>query len=209
MGNRAMSLQIVKLILYSRGDETREVQFRTGGLNIITGASKTGKSAIIDIIDYCTGRSECNVAAGVIRNCVGWYALLFQLGDGQIFIARRNPEPGERTSGDIYMERGSTIEPPPKSALFKNTTVGAVEKFLGAAIGISENEHRPTAPTRDPLEANFRHALLFSLRDQNDIDSKQRLFHRQGEDFMSQAITDTLPYFFGAIDEDRFSSKRS
>ena len=198
-----MSLQIVKLILYSRGDEIREVAFRTGKLNIITGASKTGKSAIIDIVDYCTGRSECNVAAGVIRNRVGWYALLFQMGNGQIFIARRNPEPGERTSGDIYMERGSTINPPPKSELFKNTTVTAVEKFLGAAIGISENEHRPPAPTRDPLEANFRHALLFSFQDQNDIDSKQRLFHRQGEDFMSQAIKDTLPYFLGAVDEDR------
>jgi DNA repair ATPase RecN len=67
-----MSLQILKLILYSRGDEIREVAFRTGKLNIITGASKTGKSAIIDIIDYCTGRNECNVAAGVIRNRVGW-----------------------------------------------------------------------------------------------------------------------------------------
>jgi hypothetical protein len=53
------------------------------------------------------------------------------------------------------------------------------------------------------LEANFRHALLFSFQDQNDIDSKQRLFHRQGEDFISQAIKDTLPYFLGAIDEDR------
>ena len=116
-----MSLQILKLILYSRADEIREVPFRIGGLNILTGASKTGKSAIIDIIDYCTGRSECNVAAGVIRNSVGWYALLFQLGNGQIFIARRNPEPGERTNPDIYMERGSDIQTPLASALFKNT----------------------------------------------------------------------------------------
>jgi DNA repair ATPase RecN len=40
----------------------KELPFRTGALNILTGASKTGKSAIIDIVDYCTGRSECNVA---------------------------------------------------------------------------------------------------------------------------------------------------
>jgi hypothetical protein len=85
----------------------------------------------------------------------------------------------------------------------KNTTVDALERFLGSSIGISENEHRPPQPTRDPLEANFRHALLFSFQDQNDIDSRQRLFHRQGEDFISQAIKDTLPYFLGAIDEDR------
>jgi hypothetical protein len=68
---------------------------------VLTGASKTGKSAIIDIVDYCTGRSECNVADGVIRKHVGWYAILFQLREGQIFIARRNPELGEKTSPDI------------------------------------------------------------------------------------------------------------
>lgn len=196
-------MQIAKLVLYSRGHEIRELPFRTGKLNILTGASKTGKSAIIDIIDYCTGRSECNVADGVIRKYVGWYALVLQLGEGQIFVARRNPNLGERTSPDIYMERGSLIETPAALSLYKNTTVAALEKFLGASLGISENEHRPPAPTRDPLEANFRHALLFSVQDQNDIDSKQRLFHRQGEDFVGQAIKDTLPYFLGAVDEDR------
>lgn len=198
-----MSLQIAKLILYSRDGEIRELPFRTGALNIVTGASKTGKSAIIDIVDYCTGRSECNVADGVIRKNVGWYALLFQLNEGQVFVARRNPPLGERTSPDVYLARGSVLDAPPVDALVKNTTVSALEKFLGSAIGISENEHRPPVPTRDILEANFRHALLFSFQDQNDIDSKQRLFHRQGEDFVGQAIRDTFPYFLGAIDEDR------
>jgi transcription initiation factor IIE alpha subunit len=203
LGSRAVSLQIAKLILYSRAGDVRELAFRLGALNVLTGASKTGKSAIIDIVDYCTGRSECNVADGVIRRYVGWYAVLFQLNESQIFIARRNPVIGERTNGDVYMERAARIETPPASALAKNTTVSAVEKFLAAAIGISENEHRPPVPTRDSLEANFRHALLFSFQDQNDIDSRRRLFHRQGEDFIGQAIRDTLPYFLGAIDEDR------
>ena len=134
---------------------------------------------------------------------MGWYAILFQLNGSQILVARRNPQVGERTSPDVYMDRGTVIAAPPAFILTKNTTVDALEKFLGAAIGISESEHRPPMPTRDPLEANFRHALLFSFQDQNDIDSKQRLFHRQGEDYMSQAIKDTLPYFLGAIDEDR------
>lgn len=181
----------------------RELSFKVGALNILTGASKTGKSAIIDIVDYCTGRGECNVADGVIRKYVGWYGILFELDGSNIFIARRNPAIGEKTSPDIYMERGTNLSIPAASVLFKNTTVGTVEKFLGAAIGISENEHRPEFPTRDALEANFRHALLFSIQDQNDIDSRQRLFHRQGEDFISQAIKDTLPYFLGAVDEER------
>ena len=163
LGNRTVSLQIAKLILYSRDGEVKELAFRTGALNILTGASKTGKSAIIDIVDYCTGRSECNVADGVIRKHVGWYALLFQLNDGQILVARRNPPLGERTSPDVYLARGSTLDTPALDTLVKNTTVSALEKFLGAAIGISENEHRPPGLTRESLEANFRHALLFSF----------------------------------------------
>ncbi|MGJ7574407.1 DUF3732 domain-containing protein [Variovorax sp. RB2P76] len=198
-----MSMQIAKIVLYSHRGEIREVSFRLGAMNILTGASKTGKSAIIDIIDYCTGRSECNVAAGVIRKHVSWYAIVFQLGEGQLFVARKNPGVGDKTSPDVYIARGKTIEIPAFEELHKNITVDALEKLLGSAIGISENEHRPDLPTRDPLEANFRHALLFSLQDQNDIDSKQRLFHRQGEDFISQAIRDTLPYFLGAVDEER------
>src|SRR5271154_7205694 len=128
LGSCALSLQIAKLILYSNKGQVRELVFRIGALNILTGASKTGKSAIIDIIDYCTGRSECNVAEGVIRRYVGWYAILFQLNGGQILIARRNPPVGERTSGDVYMDRGSAIDTPPESLLSKNTTVDAVEK---------------------------------------------------------------------------------
>jgi len=196
-----MSLQIRKIILYSKRGTIRELPFELGRLNIITGASKTGKSAIVDIVDYCTGRGECLVPDGKIRENVGWYAVLFQLGEGQIFVARRNPALGDKTSPDVYLLRGSSIDTPLMDTLVKNTTVEGLEKFLGGVLGISENEHRPVGFTRPPLEATFRHALLLCVQDQNDIDSKQRLFHRQGEDFMGTAIKDTLPYFLGAFDE--------
>lgn len=199
-----MTLQIAKIILYSDRGEVRELTFRTGGLNILTGASKTGKSALIDIIDYCTGRGECYVAEGAIRRHVAWFAVLFRLGEGQVFLARRNPGPGEKASPDIYLQRGGEIVMPPLAGLHKNTTVEAAEKFLAAAVGISENEHRPpVGQTRAPLEANIRHALVFAFQDQDEIDSKKILFHRQGDPFVAQAIKDTLPFFLGAIDEDR------
>jgi hypothetical protein len=197
-----MSLQIAKLVLYNHQGNVREVEFRMGRLNIITGASKTGKSAIIDIVDYCSGRGECNVADGIIRENVAWYGVVFRLGEGEIFVARKSPGVGERTSSEVYLERSSQITIPALANLKKNTTVDALDKFLGGVVGISENENRPAGFTRPPLEANFRHAFLFCVQDQNDIDSKQRLFHRQGEDFIGTAIKDTLPYFLGAFDED-------
>ena len=89
LGGCSVSLQIRTLVLYSRRGEIRELPFNLGGLSVLTGASKTGKSAIIDIVDYCTGRGECNVADGVIRKYVGWYAILFQLQESQMPPRRR------------------------------------------------------------------------------------------------------------------------
>src|SRR5438067_13630401 len=109
LGGGAVSLQIAKLVLYSHRGQVRELALNVGGLSVLTGASKTGKSAIIDIVDYVTGRGECNVADGVIRKYVEWYALLFQLNGGQVFIARRNPAVGDRTHSDIYLDRGTRI----------------------------------------------------------------------------------------------------
>jgi len=42
-----MSFQIQKIILYSNAGRTQVLPFRTNSVNIITGASKTGKSALI------------------------------------------------------------------------------------------------------------------------------------------------------------------
>ncbi|WP_374550953.1 hypothetical protein [Sphingobium yanoikuyae] len=52
-----MHLQILKLILWSKdGHPPRIVSFEPGMTNVISGASKTGKSAVIPIIDYASPR---------------------------------------------------------------------------------------------------------------------------------------------------------
>src|SRR3982074_3750278 len=101
-----MSIQLRAIAIYSHDGQVRTVPFQLGGLNIVTGASKTGKSALLDIVDYCWGRAECTVAEGEIRRKVSWFDLhLDNSGEG-ILIARRNPGPAGRTSDDIYFARG-------------------------------------------------------------------------------------------------------
>lgn len=41
------------------------VNFKNG-LNVVTGKSSTGKSALIEIFDYCFGSSENTIPKGVI-----------------------------------------------------------------------------------------------------------------------------------------------
>lgn len=48
-----------------RDDTVHAVDF-TPGVNVITGKSSTGKSALIEIFDYCFGSSEFTVPVGII-----------------------------------------------------------------------------------------------------------------------------------------------
>jgi len=199
-----MSMSIGAIILYSHEGEQRELTFKSGCLNVITGDSKTGKSAIIDIIDYCLGRSSCNVAEGVIRRSVSWFAVRLMHGDDELFVARRNPGPGTDTGGEIHVRRGKFDSSPDLADLTRNMVEPELISLLSRFIGISENEHRPQTGTRLPLQATIRHALFLCFQKQDEIDNRDRLFHRQGDQFIPQAIKDTIPYFIGAVDEQHF-----
>jgi hypothetical protein len=200
-----MTLQIRSISVYSRNGERRDVNFRLGALNVVTGASKTGKSALLDIVDYCWGRAECTVPEGEIRKHSSWFAVHFDKHSEGILIARKNPGPAGRASDEIYFARGVEELPADTSGFQKNITGDGLKTQLSATLGISENTHFPEeGSTRQPLEASSRHAILFCLQAQDEIANRRLLFHRQGEQFLPQAIRDVLPYFLGAVDEDHF-----
>lgn len=199
-----MSFSIRAIVIYSHTGQTRVVKFRTHGLNIITGKSKTGKSAIIDIVDYCLGRGSYNVAEGTIRKKVSWFGLHLSKGTDEVFIARDNPGPGVSTGSKVFFQRGSINEYPTLEAISKNTTEDSLKEFITRYAGISENEHRPQSGSRPPLEANIGHAIWLCFQKQNTIASQDQLFHRMNEQFLPQALKDTLPFFLGAVDEGHF-----
>lgn len=200
-----MSLQIRSISVYSLRGERRDVNFKLGSLNIVTGKSKTGKSALLDIVDYCWGRAECTIAEGAIRRTVSWFAVLFDHDGEGVLVARKNPGPAGRSSDEVYLERGVDILPETSDGFQKNITAEGLKAQLSAILGISENVHIPEeTSTREPLEASSRHAILFSLQNQDEIANRRFLFHRQGEQFFPAAIRDVLPYFMGVVDEDHF-----
>ena len=199
-----MSFCISAIIIYSHNGDMRVLPFEKDGLNIITGKSKTGKSAIIDIVDYCLGRGSFNVAEGIIRKKASWFGLHIVKGDDEVFIGRDNPGPGANNGSLVYFQRGKLDEYPSIEQLTKNTTATGLKQFATQFCGIRENENRPTSGTRDPLSANIAHALILCFQKQGTIASQDQLFHRMNEDFLPQAMKDTFPYFLGAVDESHF-----
>ena len=200
-----MTLQIRSISIYSHDGERRDVRFRLGALNIVTGASKTGKSALLDIVDYCWGRDECTVPEGEIRTGVSWFAVYFDNDGEGILIARKNPGPGGRASDEMYFARGVDELPSDARGFHKNITGDSLKTQLSSTLGISENIRIPEERSSlQPLEVSSRHAILFCLQAQDEVANRRLLFHRQGEQFLPRAIRDSLPYFLGAVDEGHF-----
>lgn len=196
-------MQIRELVLYGYNGKVRHLSFGLGQVNIITGRSKSGKSVVGDIIDYCLGGDSCNIADGVVRDNVAWYGLLLQFERERVFAARKNPDKGQQTTGVCYIEVGEEIEAPEKCDFTSNTTASGIEESLTQRIGISENLNKPPeGQSRLPLAANIRHSLYYCFQGQDEIAAKNFLFHRQSDDFITQAIKDTIPYFIGAVSEE-------
>lgn len=198
-----MSFQIMDIVVYSRGGQKRVVSLNTGKLNIITGSSKTGKSALIEIIDYCLGAGECRIPEGIIRETVSWVGLRLLVTEGQTFIARKVPESNRASSSDVYYVVGKELEIPSFDKITKNINTDALEGILTELTGIKDNNHEvPEGQTRSDLSAQVRHALFYCFQAQEEVISKRHLFHNQSEPFIPQAIKDTIPYFLGAVDDD-------
>jgi hypothetical protein len=197
-------MNLLAIILYNARGERRIVRFRPHRLNIVTGESRRGKSALLDIAEFCLGRARVTMPIGPITESVAWYAVLLQLPGGQAFIARPSPGPGIASTQRAMIILGSEITIPPLADLAENADADSLREHLSGLIGIDENLHVPAdAAQRRPLAAHIGHAMLLCLQGQSEIGNRNLLFHRQGEQQMTQTIKDTLPYFLGAVPADQ------
>lgn len=198
-----MSIQILDIVLYSHSGQQRVLRVRPGAVNVIAGDCKTGKSALIQIVDYCFGSGECHVPYGIIRKAVAWFGLRLQLGEGQAFVARRCPEPRAQSSEDCFVDVAESVDIPDFAALTQTTNTKGLIALMTGWCGIEANMHEPPpGQTRPPLSASVRHALLLCFQPQDEINRRSQLFHGASDTYVAQSLKDTLPYFLGAVDDE-------
>jgi len=197
-------IQLRAVAIWNREGQRRTIELRPGELNIITGEAKTGKSALLEIVEFCLGRSTVSLPEGVVTRTVAWYGLMVGAEDQSVFIGRPGPSHGQATVAGAHLALGGPdLEFPEHSDLEVNSNADAVTEYLTRLTGIGEYENvPPSGTTRPPLRPTVRHASLFCFQRQNEIANPRQLFHRQEEDFMPQAIKDTLPYFLGAVNRE-------
>lgn len=195
------AVQISSVILYGHHGEVRELPFHPG-FNVITGDSATGKSALLDIIEYCLGRGTLEVPVGRIVETVAWYAVILQLPTTQVFIGRPAAQPGRASTSVAMLEIAESVTAPSFTDLRVNADTSTIRESVGRMLGIEENASVPSSALRTPLEANLAHAALLCFQRQSEIANRSQLFHRQGDDGIAGAIQETLPYFLGAYAKD-------
>ena len=158
------------------------------------------------IIEYCLGQSSFEVPEGIIRKYVKWYAVLYQLDETQIFIAKPAPNsPSSKSQSQVYYEVGANIKPPSLSNLEPNSNDDSITETLSALLGISSNKTvAGQGKSPDVFEVTAQHSVYYLFQDSDVIASKNILFHKQvSVEWAPRTIRSTLPYFLGVIREDR------
>jgi hypothetical protein len=198
-------VKIKSLHIYSDDGRRRDVTFHDG-LNILTGQSSTGKSALSEIIEFCMGRSTFNVPEGVIRDKVRWYAVIYRFPGEEVLVAKPAPRPGAMSSSAAMVWRGANVNPPSADELVVNDNDEGVVVLLSSLLGIPENATDVRLESsRDSYDANIKHTYYYLFQKQTIVANKDQLFYRQNEDYQQQAIKDTLPIVLGVSGRDKFS----
>lgn len=202
-------IQIRAIVTYSHDGRHRVVPFEPGQVNIISGDSRTGKSAMLGIIEYCFGASEIDVPEGKVRRHVSWFGMLLQTNRGQAFVARKVPHGDRRSNESVYVETDEVILIPSASSLRQTTNREGLRSLLSSWTGLCDYLHEPpVGQTRPPLAATISHALTYCLQSQNEIAQRRHLFHGSSDRYVEQAIKDTLPYFLGAVSNDYIAQQQ-
>lgn len=198
-----MYFQIKSLILWPRTDtlKPRVVTFAEGKLNVITGASKTGKSAVIPIIDYCLGSERCAVPVKTIRDACSWFGVVIGTSEGEKLLARR--EPGtQQSTGDMFLLEADKVEIP-NAIAERNSTVDAVKRMLDKLAGLSNLGFDPAAPTVGfKGRPSFRDLLAFAFQPQNIVANPDVMFFKADTMEHKEKLRTIFPYVLGAVTPD-------
>lgn len=196
-----MRFDIKEIILWPRRAEfePRRLRFHAGKVNVISGNSRTGKSAVIPIIDYCLAANSCAIPTQTIRKACAWFGVIVQTPTGEKLFARE--EPGEhRVTDAMFVAEGTEIEIP--RVVEKNTSAENVRQMLNELSGLSNLDFEPDTAGVSPgfdAKVSFRDLAAFNFQPQNVIANPEVLFFKTNTYEHREKLRKIFPYILGAI----------
>ena len=184
------------------------------GVNVITGRSSTGKSAIIEIFDYCFGKDENTIPHGVITDNAELYFCVMSVNDNYIVLARKA---NTRTA---FIRDESSLPDLGKLTVdyFTNDYFLPLETFkksLSNHFNLKITDTDEDTETRNYRKnkakapcASVRHFVSFMLQHQNLIANKHALFYRFDEKEKREQTIDQFKIFLGFVDQEYYLKKQ-
>jgi hypothetical protein len=184
-----MNAIITRIFVFGGNNEKRELKL-TPGLNIVTGDSKTGKSALLEIVDYCLFAKRSTIPKGVIENFSELYSIVLKVSEKYIVIARPSAKTGNGSKAYIKVETNEQFLDDISAVYFSDVELkplklvqAEVEKHLGLSVLNTSVEDDGTDD-----KASLRSAVSFLFQHQNLIANKHSIFYRF-EDFYKRKKT--------------------
>ncbi|CAB5494953.1 DUF3732 domain-containing protein [Bathymodiolus thermophilus thioautotrophic gill symbiont] len=207
-----MKSHVIYIGVVDNNNNIHHVEFTTG-VNVITGRSSTGKSAMIEIFDYCFGSNEFTIPSGVITNNADLYFVVMSVKDsyivlgrtkerkGKIFLKDESRLPNIKSLTDEYFDTGYFI------------TIPDFKKSLGHRFGLNisdidtdlkDKEYRGRKKGRPSV----RNMTSFLLQHQNLIANKHSIFFRFDEKEKREQVIEQFRIFAGMVDAEYFSKRQ-
>ncbi len=195
-----MKFQLKKLIIWPKTMffPPRIVDFKLGKVNVITGNSRTGKSAIIPIIDYCLASSDCYIPIDTIRDYASWYGIVIQTETEQIMICRKVPQ-DYKVSNEFYLNRGSVISIP-NQIIEPTENKDGIKNILNT---ISSVPYLPLTGDEDGSVAygarlSFRDLMALIFQTQDIVANQNIIFYKTHAHAHRERLRNWFPFILGA-----------
>ena len=191
-------------VIFNKNGEKRVVPLEQG-VNIITGESKTGKSALVEIIDYCLCSTRCTIPKGKITEFAYLYSLVMAIGDNTYVIARYNWNDGGKMhfikeKEDFELEKLELSYFMEKSQLLCKDVKDEIEYALGLLITNMAKDAE-----QQGKKASLRNMVSYLFQHQNLMASKFALFYRFSDFYKRKDVIDQFPVFAGMISQEYYS----
>lgn len=191
---------IRQIAFYGVDDRRRTLDFDVGKVNVITGASGTGKSAIIDAIDYCLGSSDCKLPF-FVRNHAVAVAIHWTKDGIDLLIGRRIPKAGSGTS-QMYVRTGQNLAlPKVADELEGHTNRETARALIENAFGIQGLDDEAASSKGEKGRATVRDLTPYLFLSGDVVINREILLHDLNRPEKARDIKASLPYFLGAVDQ--------
>lgn len=185
----------------------------TPGLNIITGKSSKGKSAILDIFDYCMGSSENTIPEGIITERTRLFFTVLRFSNLAIVIAR------VANSKRCFLREvtGSEMDNILQSIedvksffnksyfVYKDEFIKSLGRYFAVTIeNVDVDPLRKEVTGKKSPTPSVRSFASFMLQHQNLVANRHAIFYRFDEKRKRDQVIDHFKIFMDIVGEDYF-----